>query len=268
MGQSPHKLGLSICCSDSIAFKAKMPQDFDNSHQRGRFVTTSWSSVLKTRGSVTEKRIALDDLCRAYWYPLFVYARRRGKSAQDAEDSVQSFLTRLMESNVVERADPERGRFRSFLVTSFNQYLAREYEHNSAQKRCPPGRLVSIDAAFGDERYLNEPVHHESAEAHFERVWAQTVIERAAAQLQEEWIASGKEDKFRVLKGSLTNHQIVTCREMAQQLGMTEGAVRVALHRMKSRLGELLRMEVASTVENETQIDHELKLLLAALNRA
>lgn len=245
-----------------------MPSDFHDAHQRGRFVTTSWSIVLKTRGSDTERRIAFEDLCVAYWYPLFAYARNKGKSAQDAEDAVQSFLARLLESHVVERADPERGRFRSFLITSFNQYLAREYEYLSAQKRCPSGRLMSIDVAIGNERYSNEPAHHESAEAQFERAWAQTVIERAAARLEEEWIESGKQDKFQVLKGSLTNHHVVSCREMAQQLGMTEGAVRVALHRMKSRLGELLRIEVASTVEDEGQIDHELKLLLVALKRA
>ncbi|MDB5392123.1 MAG: polymerase sigma factor, sigma-70 family [Planctomycetaceae bacterium] len=245
-----------------------MPQESRNNARPGRFATTSWSVVLKANARDADGKVAFEDLCVAYWYPLFAYARRKGLSAQDAEDAVQSFLGGLFESGVVERANPERGRFRSFLITAFNQFFSQLYEYDSAKKRRPTGRLISIDVAFGNERYLREPADRETPESHFERAWALTVIERAIARLKIDWVANGREEKFDALKGYLTNAGTESGRELASKLGMSEGAVRVALHRLKSQFGQMLRSEVELTLESGADVDHELKLLLAALAAA
>lgn len=222
--------------------------------------------MLRAGGRDGEGKLAFQDLCTAYWYPLFAFARRKGNSLQDAEDAVQSFLAWLFESGVVERADPERGRFRSFLITIFKHYLARQHHHRTAQRRSPTTPLISIDAAFAEERYACEPADFQTPELQFERAWALTVMERAGSRLQAEWAASGKGERFEALKGCLSESNFQSGRALAAQLNMTEGAVRVAIHRLKSRYSEIMRAEIASTVDSADDIEEELRQLLIAIS--
>lgn len=243
-----------------------MPDNLENAARSNRFATTSWTLVLRAGGRGVEQRLAFEDLCLAYWYPLFAFARRKGYSVQDSEDAVQSFLSWMFEAGVVERADPERGRFRSFLITAFKNYLRKQYQIQSAQKRRPANPIISIDVAFGEERYLREPADLQTPETQFERAWAWTVMQRAEKRLQEEWIAAGKGARFEAFKDCLTGTSADRGRGLAQKLSMTEGAVRVAIHRLKSRFAEILRQEVAGTLDSDDEVEEELTQLLAAIS--
>lgn len=242
-----------------------MPDELPDPPPNSQFATTSWSVVLKAGGRDAVGKLAFEDLCSAYWYPLFAFARRKGNSLHDAEDGVQSFLTWLFESGVIERADPTRGRFRSFLIASFKHYLNNQHRHRTAQKRQPTEPVISINGTDGEQRYLREPTDLETPEAQFERAWALTVMHRATARLEADWTASGKGDRFQALKGSLTDDSAASGHDLAQQLQMTEGAVRVAIHRLKSQFAETLRQEVASTLDSEEDVDEELQLLIKAI---
>lgn len=230
------------------------------------FATTAWTTVLHAAAGGVQSQQALEELCQAYWYPLYAYLRRRGHVHQDAEDAVQSFLAWLMESGVLGRADPNRGKFRGFLVSSMQQFLARRHQHESAAKRRPERPVLSIDAADGARRYELEPCHKVTPEKQYEQAWALSIVERAMLRLKGEWEQSGKQDRFEALKASLTGRRAESGRDLAARLGLSEGAVRVAVHRLKQRYGELLREEVGQTVESPAEIDEELKYLLGALS--
>ena len=220
--------------------------------------------MLRAGTSDQVARRALEDLCHSYWYPLYVFLRRGGKSMEDAEDLVQAFFLRLVEINVIGYADPNRGRFRSFLITSMKQFLAKERIHRLAMKR-HPGGLISIDAASADERYRLEPVDSETPERLYERSWALTVLEQVMERLRREFVANDNEPRFLVLKEGLTGRGDVRGRELAERLGLTEGAARIALHRVKRRYGELLREELAQTLETPAEVDDELRYLMTVL---
>lgn len=242
-----------------------MPDEYRKPIPTSKFATTSWSVVLKAGGRDAVGKLAFEDLCSAYWYPLFAFARRKGNTLHDAEDGVQSFLAWLFESGVIERADPKRGRFRGFLIASFKHYLSNQHRNRTVQKRQPATPIISIDGMAAEQRYSCEPTDLETPEAQFERAWALTVMHRAVARLEADWTSSGKGDRFHALKGSLTDDSAVSGRELAQKLLMTEGAVRVALHRLKSQFAETLRQEVASTLDSMEDVDEELKLLIKAI---
>jgi RNA polymerase sigma-70 factor (ECF subfamily) len=208
---------------------------------------------------------AFTHVCQAYWYPVFAFLRRRGESPADAEDHTQAFFTWLLESNVIARADPERGRFRTFLVTALRQFVVRRHLHDSAQKRTPAGGLTSIDARDGEKRYRMEPADLSSPDRQFDRAWALSVLDRVMTRLRDEWTATGRVDRFDVLKSCLTGDAELAGRDLAQSAGMSEGAFRVAVHRLKRRYGELLRLEVGATVDSETEVDDELRDLMRAL---
>lgn len=231
-----------------------------------RFATTVWSRVLRAAASddVTA-RPAMAELCQAYWYPLYAYARKRGGSPAEAEDSVQAFFAWLLEKNLLRRAEPERGRFRGFLVASFQQFLARQHAHDSAQKRRPTTPLTSINTSTGELRYDKELTDEVTPERLFEYTWALSVVQRVMDQLRAEAVAGGRVDRFDAFQGMMTDQGTTGARELGQSLGMSEGAVRVAVHRMKQRYGELLRQEIAVTLDEGEDVNEEIRYLMNAL---
>jgi RNA polymerase sigma factor (sigma-70 family) len=232
-----------------------------------QFHTTHWSLVVAAAGqSGDQPRAALEELCHAYWYPLYAFLRRRGHAAEDARDLTQGFFAALLEKGYLANADPERGRFRSFLLTAVARFAAKERDRAAAQKRGGGRSILSIDFGEGEQRYQREPVDNWTPERIFERRWALTLLDRTLAQLRHEHEAAGKLDQFDALKVFLTGETGgPTLRQVAEQLDMTEGAVKVATHRLRQKYRELLRAEIAQTVADEADVDHELAVLLAAL---
>jgi len=231
------------------------------------FCTTHWSAVLRAAGETSpEADRALDDLCRTYWYPLYAYVRRQGRSAEDAQDLTQEFFARLLERNAVRLADRERGRFRTFLLSSLKNFLINEWEKARAAKRGGGGVAFSLDEQDADGRYVMEPVDGLTPERIFEKRWAATLLANVLARLRQEYLAHDKGLLFDSLKPYVCGDTITEgYEEIAGRLGMSAGAVRVAMHRLRDMYRELLRAEVARTVESPVDIDEELRHLVAAL---
>lgn len=233
-------------------------------HPSDRFVTTTWSRVLRAAApDDPASGPAWQELCRSYWYPLYAYARRRGSPPPEAEDAVQGFFAWLFEANALRHADPARGRFRGFLAAAFRQFLAKQHEHAAARRRCPAGAVVSIDAATGEDRYRTEPTDHLTPDRAFEYAWARAVLERAMDRLRAECEAGRHGHRFEAFRGILTDQ--VPVAAVGEALGLSDGAVRVAVHRLRRRYGELLREEVAGTLESPADVEQELRDLLAAV---
>jgi RNA polymerase sigma-70 factor (ECF subfamily) len=205
-------------------------------------------------------------LCQLYWYPLYAYARRHVPNAHDAQDLTQSFFAQLLEKDYLRAADPRRGKFRSFLLTAFKHFLSKERERANARKR-GGGRLpVSLDFQAGERRYQLEPVDHATPEMAFERRWALTVLEQTLARLRQELTRAGKENLFERLKGVLAGEGLdESYAQIADELGTSEQAVKVAVYRLRRRYQELLRAEIAQTVASPEEIDEELRDLFAAV---
>lgn len=209
---------------------------------------------------------ALDELCRAYWFPIYVYVRRRGHSPEDAEDLTQGYFAALIERDYLAQADREKGRLRSFLLTTLKHFLADEWSKASAQKR-GAGRIdVSIDAAQAEERYALEPRDESSPDVLYEKRWALTLLDNVLDTLRQEYMASGKSEVFNVLQKFLAwNSAGEAYREAAAQLHMKESAVRVAIFRLRRRYGDLLREAVAATVTSPDDVPAELDYLFSLL---
>lgn len=237
------------------------------SHFATRFPTTQWSRVARAADPADAgARDALEGLCRDYWYPLYAFARRRGLDPEDACDLVQGFLADLIERGDLSAADRDRGRFRSFLRTACGHYLAHRREHDRALKRGGGRRALSIDRLDAEGRYGREPAHGLTADRLFERRWALAMLEGALARLESEMTVAGKADLFARLRPMLEGGVAAgSYRAIAADSGMTEGAVKVAAHRLRVRYRELLRDEVGRTVADPGEIDAELAELLAAL---
>lgn len=234
----------------------------------GRFATTHWSVVLATgEDDWARARLALEELCGAYWYPLYSYVRRRGYPPHDAQDLTQGFFARLLEKDYLAAADRSRGKFRSFLLASLKHYLANEWDRARARKRGGGQTLIRLDAQCVEKRYALEPSHELTAERTFERRWALTVLERVMQRLREQYTADGKATLFDALKGTLAGDQTAPCyADVAAGLDMTEGAVRVAAHRLRRRYRDLLRAEVGDTVDTPGRVGEELRYLMSALS--
>jgi RNA polymerase sigma-70 factor (ECF subfamily) len=229
------------------------------------FATTRWSLIAAARDAgIPAAREALAELCRLYWYPLYAYVRRRGHDHDAAQDLTQGFFARLLERQDWAAVDPERGRFRSFLLAACQHFLANEHDREHSRKRGGGQRLLSLDFADADGRYLREPSHDQTPERLFERRWALTLLEQVLAGLQEEYESAGKGPQFEALKGSLAGPE-VPYAAVAEELGMSEGAVKVAAHRLRQRYRDRLRATIADTVADEAQVDEELRDLFAAL---
>jgi RNA polymerase sigma-70 factor (ECF subfamily) len=236
-----------------------------------QFHTTHWSLVAAAAAAEPSEhaQAALADLCQTYWYPVYAFIRRRGKSADDARDLTQDFFATLLEKGYLADADPDRGRFRSFLLTAVARFAAKQHEKAGAQKRGGGQKTLSLDFRDGEARYQREPSHEWTPERVYERRWALLLLDRALAQLRSEHEASGKTAQFDVLKVFLTGESgAPPLRKVAEELGTTEGAVKVAIHRLRQKYRELLRAQIAQTVAAPEDVDSELAILLAALRGA
>ncbi|MAB80441.1 MAG: RNA polymerase subunit sigma-24 [Planctomycetes bacterium] len=236
----------------------------------GRFLTTRWSVVLRAgktdpQGQIQEQaREALERLAESYWFPLYAYVRRRGYDEEAARDLTQGFFVRLIERHDVSSASPERGRFRSFLLTALKNFLVNEEERERALKRGGGRSPVSFDAGEADRKML-EAVDGETPERTFERTWAQSVLERALERLRRDYDARQKKELFDALKDELGGGEGTPYAELAARLGFSEGAIKVAVHRMRSRYRGHLRQEVADTVAQAGDVEDELRRLFEAL---
>lgn len=240
----------------------------DRSVKPLRFATTHWSVVVAAgrKDPAGAARAALESLCRDYWYPLYAYARRRGLSADDAADLIQEFFAYLLEKQALAAADRERGRFRTFLLTALQRFLGRQRERAAARKRGGGKQRLALDFSTGETRYRLEPFHELTAEIVYERRWALTLLEKALQRLQAHAAAKGQSQVFERLRGFLTGDRAQgSYAEAAAELGMSEAAVKVAVHRLRRRYGALLREEIAQTVSTPEEVEEELDHLLRAL---
>jgi RNA polymerase sigma-70 factor (ECF subfamily) len=229
------------------------------------FATTHWSLILAARGSSPEARAALEELCRRYWYPLYAYIRRRGHTADAAQDLTQELFARLLERDDLAALDPARGRFRAFLLTACRHFLANEHDRARTLKRGGGRRILALDLGDADRRYAAEPGHEQTPERLFERRWALTLLDQVLRVLRQRYEAAGQADLFERLKGTLTGAADGAYAEAAAALGMTEGAVKVAAHRLRQRYRALLRDEIAQTVADPDEVDDEVRTLFQAL---
>jgi RNA polymerase sigma-70 factor (ECF subfamily) len=231
------------------------------------FATTRWSLIVAARDRHTPAaETALAELCTAYWYPIYAFIRRSGRDATAAEDLTQEFFARLLEKSWLGQADRARGRFRSFLVTACRHFLANEYDREIALKR-GGGRLpLSFDFHDADNRYAREPADNLTPERLFERRYALTLLDQVMTTLRAEYTESGKEPLFDALKGTLEGTMDGPFyADVAGQLGMTGGAVKVAAHRLRQRYRERLRAAIAETLDDPAGIDDEIRHLFGAL---
>ena len=231
------------------------------------FATTRWTLVMAaSRHATPGSREALSQLCELYWPPLYGYARRHGNSVEQAQDLTQSFFARFLEKHDVATADPNRGRFRSFLLASFKHFLANEYDREHAKKRGGSRVLIALEIETAEARYAAEPPDTLTPEALFERQWALGVIDRVTAAVRSDFIDAGKEATFLRLKGFLMGEKEEGgYAEAARELGMTQGAVKVTVHRLRGKFRERLRTEIMATVSDDSEIDDEIRYLMAVL---
>jgi RNA polymerase sigma-70 factor (ECF subfamily) len=231
------------------------------------FATTHWSLVLAAGKSASaDAEGALAALCQTYWYPLYAYVRRQGHQPDDAQDLTQEFFARLLEKQYLQNADPERGRFRCFLLTMFKRFLSRGRDRAKARKRGGGRKLLSLDFEAGEKRYHREPSHVTTPERIYEQHWALTLLDQVFDRLRVEFDQAGKQREFTCLRVFLTGEAgTPSHKEAAAELGMTEDAVKVAVHRLRRRYRDLVRQEIAQTVAGPQDVDEELQHLFAAL---
>ena len=232
-----------------------------------RFPTTSWSLVTCAGDPQRkEARSALVSLCENYWYPLYAYLRRCGYPAEQAQDLTQEFFLRLLQGRYLDRADPGKGRFRSFILTSLKFFVADEGDRQRARKR-GGGTVVSLEFSSGEECYQREPAHDETPERIFERRWALSVLDRVVERLRSEFVQHGRPEHFERLKVFLLGQSDTPYATLAREINTSEGALKVAIHRLRKRYRELFRQEIADTVADPTEIESELRYLAAVLTR-
>ncbi|MBI2946618.1 MAG: sigma-70 family RNA polymerase sigma factor [Verrucomicrobia bacterium] len=211
---------------------------------------------------------ALEQLCRTYWYPLYAYVRRQGRDPHEAQDLTQEFFARLLAAKSLQLVDRSKGKFRSFLLASLNHFLAKEWNRAHRQKRGGGRVILSLDDDTAEQRYLREPADPMTADKLFERRWALTLLEGALSRLRQEFLDAGKESLFEELKFFISGGRTeegyagVTLR-----LNLTEGAVKVAVHRLRKRYGEILRAEIAQTVSSPEEVEEEIRYLFQILGK-
>lgn len=232
-----------------------------------RFVTTHWSVVLAAgQTDATRAQGALARLCQTYWYPLYAYVRRRGYSPPDAQDLTQAFFAHILERQSLASADPNRGRFRSFILTALNHFLATEWEKARAQKRGGGRQTISLDLAAAEQRFDLEPADNSSPDKLFDKQWALALLDEVLNRLEAEYQHAGKAQLFAALKQTLTGtRESQPYSFLALKLGMNESTVKVAVHRLRKRYRELLCIEISNTLADPSQADEELRDLFAVL---
>jgi RNA polymerase sigma factor (sigma-70 family) len=228
--------------------------------------TTQWSQVLAARdGSDTEARGALEALCTVYWEPLYSFVRRQGSSPDEAGDLTQAYFAELLSKGFLADVDPQKGRFRSFLLSSLEHFLSHQRDRAGAQKRDSGKSTVSLDVEGAEKRYGLQSAEMTPEKA-FEYRWAVTMLNRALARLERDYTDAGDEGELATLKCYLTSFEVqVPYREAAEALGISEGAVKTAVYRLRKRFGQYLRAEVADTVAVPAEVDDELRHLLSTL---
>ncbi len=244
-----------------------MPRLEPDGHVPGRFPTTHWSRVVTAASrDASEAREALSGLCQAYWYPIYAYVRHRGHTPEQAQDLTQDFFAYILEHDLIAKADPARGRFRSFLRTVCARQLADCHDRQNAAKRGGGRSPLPIDPRDAECRYAREPAHELTPERIFDRTWALTLLCRVVERLRREYDDAGRSDRFEELLAILTRDPASDrYAEIARRLGTTEGNVRVAIHRLRRRYALVLREEIAATVGDQAEIDGEIHALFSAL---
>jgi RNA polymerase sigma-70 factor (ECF subfamily) len=230
------------------------------------FATTHWTVVLAAgRRHTPQSDGALEELCRTYWFPLYAYVRRRGHNKQDAEDLTQAFFARFLEKNFLENLAGEKGKFRAFLLASLKHFLANEWDRSQAQKRGGGAAHLSLDWQTADTKFQVAATNEPSPDKAFDREWALALLAQVIERLQKECEADGKTKLFEQLKMFLMAGKGGSAQsEVAQSLGMEEGAVRVAVHRLRKRYRALLREEISQTLMDKSQVEEEMRALFGA----
>src|SRR6266481_6195970 len=244
-----------------------MNDDARKSPAPGVFATTHWSVVVQA-GEVESPQTseALAQLCNTYWYPLYVYVRRKGYAAHDAQDLTQEFFARLLARNYLGGADRRKGKFRSFLLGAFEHFLAKEWRRAHAQKRGGGQAVFSLDDVDAESRYLSEPTHDLTPEKIYDRRWATTILKQAMSELQRDYETRHQSELFAKVESLLSpDGASGSYAEIATSLGMNEGALKVAVHRLRKRYGELIRAQIAQTVATPQEIEEELRYLFSVL---
>ena len=231
------------------------------------FATTRWSTVNAAgEGGDARAAAALAELCEIYWPPLYAYLRKRGNRPEEAQDLTQGFFARLLETNGIRAADPTRGRFRAFLLTALKHYVINEYDRSTADRRGGRHLHFSLDFEDAERGYAVDSRNAETPDRLFDRKWAGITLDRAMQQLREEYEALGKGEIARALLPYLTDTgDLPRYREVALRLQLSEGAVKVAVHRLRQRYGAVLRAEIAETVAGEEEIEAEMRELLRSV---
>lgn len=237
--------------------------------QPAQFATTHWSVVLTAGQAESQRSVeALEQLCRAYWYPLYAFVRRLGHAPHDAQDSTQGFFAHLLETNLVGKVQRDKGKFRSFLLASLKNFIASERDRTLAQKRGGDRVILSLDEQAAEQRFADEPKQELNPERLYERTWAVAVLEQALDLLEQDYAASGKRQIFDQLRVFLLGEKIsLTYAEVAESLGTSEGAVKMMVQRLRQRYRECLRAVVGNTVATASEIDEELRHLVRILAR-
>ncbi len=235
----------------------------------GVFATTHWSVVLGAgQGDLAAAAVALERLCRTYWYPIYAFVRRRGSDPHEAEDFTQAFFAFLLEKESLKKVDRRKGKFRTFLLAALTNFLANESDKAQTLKRGGQRQIISLDETVAEELYRHETIESVTPETLFERRWARALVEQVLARLKSEYGAADKALLFAKLEPALTGEVGAGAfAQWAAELGMSEGAVKVALHRLRRRFGEVLRSEIAHTVSSPEEIDDEIRQLFAAIAR-
>lgn len=234
------------------------------SHQA--FVTTHWTQVLLAADYHSpDSAQALEKLCQSYWPPLYCYLRRDGRSSHEAEDLTQAFFARLLERNTLAMANPERGRFRNFLLTALKNFVVNEWRSEHTQKKGGQFQILSLDAQTAENHYVAEPGDHLTPEVLYDKQWALTVVERVMDRLRAEYTTIGKADLFEDLKPFLAAKKATPHAELAKKHGIPVSTIGVIIYRLRERYGELLREKIAAIVNEPSEIDDEIRYLIAAL---
>jgi RNA polymerase sigma factor (sigma-70 family) len=233
------------------------------------FHATRWTIVMKAAQSQTEGgELALAELCKRYWYPLYIFARRRGYSPNDAEDLTQGFFLHLLADRALASVDPLKGKFRSFLLACFQNHISDALDQTRRLKRGGGKQFVQLDAEEAEERYRREPVELLTAEKIFDARWAMTVLDEALKRVRQEYVAAGKRSTFEALESFLDPNNALALpsyEEVGNRLGLSAAGAKTLVHRLRKRYRTILRQEVGRTVSEPAEIDEEIHALCEAL---
>lgn len=242
---------------------------FDPFHGSPQFRTTRWTLILSAQPTSDHSQKALSEFFEIYWFPLYAFARRRGLSPEDAQDRVQDLFSQILQNqDWISSADPNKGRFRSYLLTTFQRSLAKDYRRQQSQKRGGLVQTLRLDYENAESRYQIDPQHNETAEKLFARRWAMALLDRVLESLQARYVNDGKEVVFDAFKVFLTGpDKPDTLKDIGARLGLSATASKVAVYRLRQRYGKILRGEILDTLENPDEFEDELHELLRALEK-